>query len=1000
MNYHGQEGRTRAALRGTFGACALLLCASQAPAADSAFEVELRPVRDGGTEVTAMEVHSVLRGAPDPGEPFSLTAPIVYAATTGIADRVEDLEVTDRLGRVDLTVEDDAPVKGGFPYFRHWHAERAVEPPVTIAYRSAVQPAGAPNGPPFGIRPAAGGVSGAGSGFLVIPEGVEAAVTRVQWDLGDLAPGSIAASSFGDGDFAIEGGPAQLIQGWFMAGPAGRYPATGDADGFSATWLGTPPWDPLAEMQFAAEVYEYLGDFFPHLDPAPRYRVFIRVLDTPPYGGGTALTNSFMLSRGPARADESSDGPDGLFFHEMIHQFVGGIEGPVGVTSWFAEGLTSYYTTQLQFRGGFHSIEAYSEDINGVFRRYWTSPARNWSAERIVETGFGDEAVRHTPYVRGHLYFADLDARIRAASEGTRSLDSVLRELFARREAGETFDRAAWVDLVNVEAGPGAGEFFQAVILDGETIVPASNAFGPCFERQAVALEAGGKAVEGFEWVRSGDMSEAECRAWADSESKDAVIAKISLRPVRDGGDQVTAVEVAAEYQGAIPDAFSLTAPIVYAGRTGMADAVDDLVVTDARGFVALRIEDDPANPGGFPYFRHWRAQREVVPPVHVAYRMRPAPTPLRGPQFDFYAHGGGISSGGMALFVLPENLDTASWQVTWDLSDLDAGSIAASTHGEGDLALTGPADLLIQAYYMAGPLGRYASPPEDPSFFAYWLGRTAFDAPAEMAWAAEAYEYLGGFFGGETPPYKVFVRAVPAEHGLGGTALGNSFMVGVPAGEPDPNATAPRGTMFHEMGHMFVGGLAGEPPGAGAWFGEGLNVHYTRRLLLTSGLAPVGDYLDSINSTAGNYYASPYRNTSADELFRIGFSTGIGAGSAQNIAYTRGSLYFAAVDSRIRSASNGKLTLDDVILPLFAERRNGTPLTREALVDALAAAAGPAEREAFAAGIIDGELVVPPSDAFGPCFERRPTTYGEGKPPGYEWVRIPEVPEERCRGW
>lgn len=994
----------RATFRQVFVVCTVLLCAPQAPAADSAFEVELRPVRDGGTEVTAIEVRSVLHGMPDAGEPFSLTAPIVYAATTGIADRVENLEVTDRRGRVELAIEDDTPVKGGFPYYRHWRAERAVEPPVTISYRSAVQPVGAPNGPPFGIRPAAGGVSGAGSGFLVIPEGLETAVTRVQWDLGDLASGSIAASSFGDGDFTIEGGPAQLIQSWFMAGPAGRYPESGDANGFSATWLGTPPWDPLAEMQFAADVYAYLGDFFPHLDPAPRYRVFIRILETRPYGGGTALTNSFMLSRGPARADESSDGPDGLFFHEMIHQFVGGIEGPVGVTSWFAEGLTSYYTTQLQFRGGFHSIEEYGEDINGAFRRYWTSPARNWSAERIVETGFGDEAVRHTPYVRGHLYFADLDARIRAASEGSRSLDTVLRELFARREAGETFDRAAWIDLVNAEAGAGAGELFQSVILDGETIVPASNAFGPCFERRTATLEDDGETVEGFEWVRSGELSDAECRAWADSTSKDAVTAEISLHPVRESSDQVTAVEVAAVYRGTLPgaQAFSLTAPIVYAGRTGMADAVDHLVVTDATGAVKMRIENDPVNPGGFPYFRHWRAEREVVPPVHVAYRMRPAPTPLRGPQFDFYAHGGGISSGGMALFVLPENLGTANWLVTWNLSDLAPGSITASTHGEGDLVLTGPADRLIQAYYMAGPLGRYASPAEDPSFFAYWLGRTAFDAPAEMAWAAEAYEHLSEFYGGETPPYNVFVRAVPAEHGLGGTALGNSFMVGVPAGAPDPDATSPRSTIFHEMGHMFVGGLAGEQPGAGSWFAEGLNVHYTRRLLLASGLAPVGDYLDSINSSAGNYYASPYRDASADELFRIGFSTGIGSGSAQNIAYTRGSLYFAAVDSRIRSASNGKLNLDDVILPLFAERRSGEPLTRATLVDALAAAAGTAEREAFAAGIIDGELVVPPSDAFGPCFERRATTYGEGEQAlaGYEWERIPEVPEEACRTW
>lgn len=504
--------------RGTSGSpfrallCSAVCLAASASAAEPGFEATLRPVRDGGQEVTAIEVRSVLSGAPAAGEPFSLMAPIVYAALTGVADRVEDLAVSDAAGPVELAIADDPPVPGGFPYFRHWRATRDVVPPVSIAYRSLVQPPHAPGGPPFGIRPSAGGVSGAGSGFLVLPENVGPAALGVSWDLGGLAPGSLAASSFGDGHFELEAPPEELMQGWYMAGPAGRYPESGAAHGFSATWLGTPPWDPLAEMLFAAEVYAYLGDFFPHLRPAPRYRVFIRVLDTPPYGGGTALTNSFMLSRGPAKPGESKDGPDGLFFHEMIHQFVGGIEGPVGVTSWFSEGLTSYYTTLLRFRGGFSSLEEYGDDVNGVFRRYWTSRARNWPAVQIVETGFGDEEVRHTPYNRGHLYFADLDARIRAASDGARSLDAVLRELFARREAGETFDRAAWIAVVEAEAGPGAGELFEAVILRGETILPAPDAFGPCFVRRAAVLDTGSERLESHEWVRHGVLPEEACR--------------------------------------------------------------------------------------------------------------------------------------------------------------------------------------------------------------------------------------------------------------------------------------------------------------------------------------------------------------------------------------------------------------------------------------------------------------------------------------------------------
>ena len=80
-----------------------------------------------------------------------------------VADRVQDLTVTDAKGAVPLASVDDPAAPGGFPYFRHWTAQRPVSYPVTISYRSAVQPAGAPQGPPFGIRPSGGGVSGAGA---------------------------------------------------------------------------------------------------------------------------------------------------------------------------------------------------------------------------------------------------------------------------------------------------------------------------------------------------------------------------------------------------------------------------------------------------------------------------------------------------------------------------------------------------------------------------------------------------------------------------------------------------------------------------------------------------------------------------------------------------------------------------------------------------------------------------------------------------------------------
>jgi hypothetical protein len=400
------------------------------------YEAVLQPLVGADGEVTAIRVASVVHGGLQEGvERFTLTAPIVYAGAHGIADRVKDLEVTDRRGRVPLAHEDDPVNPGGFPFFRRWQAQRDVVFPAHVSWRTLVEQPTDRRGPPFNIKPSTGGVSGAGSGFLVLPENVSANLSKVRWDLREFGPGAAGISTFGEGAFELEGPPDALIQGWYMAGILGRFPAAGDADGFSAAWLGEFPFDAAAEMALAGEAYAFLAEAFGYLDPPPRYRVFMRVIDSPQTRfAGTALGNSFMLSGGPKSGEETGGAPPrATFFHEMIHQWVGQIEGPPGVTSWFSEGLTSYYTLALPLRGGYVSLAEYQDGINRLAERYYTSPALNMTMHEIAEVGFGNEDIRSTPYQRGALYFADLDARIRRKSEGTRTLDDLVRGIFRQR---------------------------------------------------------------------------------------------------------------------------------------------------------------------------------------------------------------------------------------------------------------------------------------------------------------------------------------------------------------------------------------------------------------------------------------------------------------------------------------------------------------------------------------------------------------------------------------
>lgn len=480
-------------------------------AAAQSLDLVLKPLRGPDGQVSSIAVTATI--ADVPGTPLRLNAPIVYAGVPGIAERMSRIVVRDARGAVELISSDDAPVAGGFPYFRHWTAARAVTYPVTLRYESAVQPPDAPRGPPFGMRAVGGGVAGGGPGFLILPDDGAKGRIGLRWDLSGLPPHSIGLSSFGEGAVVLDGAFGLLRQGWYLAGPAQRFENSADA-AFSAAWLGEAPFDVRAEMAWASGLYAYLAKSFAYLDPAPDYRVFMRFLPGAPRGGGTAAHQSFMLSAASGPFDATARAPRATLAHEMIHQWTGQIDEKPGVSSWFSEGLTTYYTALLPYRGGFASIDEVAERIDAMARDYWGSAGRNWSAERIAATGFADESIRRVPYSRSALYFATLDSRIRSASGGRRSLADMLAPMYRRRAQGTRFDHAAWRAMLEAELGPAAAEEWRRVILDGEAFVPDDRAFGPCFKRVDKRYDVGGTPVEGYAFVRDASVPEPRCRSY------------------------------------------------------------------------------------------------------------------------------------------------------------------------------------------------------------------------------------------------------------------------------------------------------------------------------------------------------------------------------------------------------------------------------------------------------------------------------------------------------
>ena len=452
-----------------------------APADYPDFDIHLRVVKEDGDNITHVGVELEMSSADRRSkEPFTLRVPVVFAGVDGIADRVEDLLVTDEKGAIDLERMDDQADAGGFIYWRKWKAARPTAGTIKVHYRCSLPEPLPRLGPPFDLRVNGGGISGAGYGFLALPEEPGLFNLRLRWDLKNMEQGSIGMTSLGEGDFQTVGPLDQVFSSYFLAGPLGRFPERGDVNGFSSAWVGEPPFDAKEMMEWSAKAFTALKRFFRDTSPR-RYRFFMRIGPDNNGVGGAGLYNSFMLFV-PVEP-ELTEGARGTIAHEMTHNWVGHIEGSPGATFWFSEGLVVHYTRLLMFRAGLFSPEEFLEDANGTVIRYLTNPQRNLPNDSIEELFWNDRDAQVVPYDRGSLYFAHVDAKIRAASNGERSLDDVTLAMFDRRKNGEKLTKEMWLELLEKELGPAAIAEFESVIIRGEDFVPDSDAFGPLFKR-------------------------------------------------------------------------------------------------------------------------------------------------------------------------------------------------------------------------------------------------------------------------------------------------------------------------------------------------------------------------------------------------------------------------------------------------------------------------------------------------------------------------------------
>ena len=140
---------------------------------------------------------------------------------------------------------------------------------------------------------------------------------------------------------------------------------------------------------------------------------------------------------------------------------------------WIAEGVTAYYTELGVRRAGLCSDAEFLDALSGLIRRLQTTPGRlvhpleMASYDAWIKLYRSDENSPNTTisyYTKGAVVAFLLDARIRAATDDSKSLDDVLRLAYARYAGERGFSREEFRAVAQEVVGVPLRDWFVSVL--------------------------------------------------------------------------------------------------------------------------------------------------------------------------------------------------------------------------------------------------------------------------------------------------------------------------------------------------------------------------------------------------------------------------------------------------------------------------------------------------------------------------------------------------------
>jgi M61 glycyl aminopeptidase len=434
-----------------------------------ALDILLKPHEANG----AIDYINVTINLESPGAAAGATLvhiPSTIVSRQGIDLKLVDIEATDSKGVLPL--KEVAGSSTSTATYRDFRPQRPTSGDVTIQYPARVSMTGH-NGPLFDLLGQDGGANGAGVSFLTLPDSHQPYKINIHWDLSQLPAGSRGVTSRGEGTVSLTGPPDTAAYCFYYVGSVHSFTPSGSD--VTLYWLTQPPFDAQAIAASLSRLYQYETKFFASTDIA--YRVFLRAN---PFAasGGTAQPQSFML--GYSKTFNGNASPyQALLAHEMTHNWPV-LSGEHVNTAWYTEGTAEYYSLLLSFRDGIISLDQFTQQINRRIASYLSNPLHTVGSTAAGEAFWRDSRAQAIPYGRGLLYLINTNQRIRKATHGEKSLDSVVLWVLAQQRSGKDVGNSEWVDKVGSLIGKDQAKADFFAMMNGSLSTALSGAFLPC----------------------------------------------------------------------------------------------------------------------------------------------------------------------------------------------------------------------------------------------------------------------------------------------------------------------------------------------------------------------------------------------------------------------------------------------------------------------------------------------------------------------------------------